>query len=194
MGSCFSLPTDSSSGSATPPPPRIPPDQPDKARPGGTQRRASRILKGRGRRDTSTTHPSDYIEMNSNSAAILRQYATLPSPSTSLSPRVLLTANPSTIAIFDAYPKAKYHFLVLPRYPFPAQNDPESTSSIVRLDHLDDLQSVLTRTTREAREQIINQLAETAREVEEMVRDEMVKSEGVEWKIDVGFHAIPSLK
>jgi diadenosine tetraphosphate (Ap4A) HIT family hydrolase len=190
MGSCFSQPAGSSSGSAaTPRPSPSTETQPNNHNKGDSlSRRVSRRLKGKSRRDTSSTHPSDYIEMNSNSAAIL------PSPSTSLSPRILLTSNPSTIAIFDAYPKAKYHFLVLPRYPFPAQNDPETTKSIARLDHLDDLQSVLTKTTREAREQIINQLSETAREVEEMIRDEMVKSEGVEWKIDMGFHAIPSLK
>lgn len=132
--------------------------------------------------------------MNSNSAGVLRAYATLPSPSSSLAPNVLLTSTPSAIAVFDAYPKAKYHFLVMPRYPFPPQNNPDSTKSIVRLEHLDDLRSLLTKTSREAREQIVGQLAETAREVEEMIRDEMVKSEGMEWKIDVGFHAIPSLK
>ncbi|KAI9631972.1 HIT-like domain-containing protein [Dioszegia hungarica] len=129
-----------------------------------------------------------------SSAAVLRTYATLPSPSTSLPPRVLLSHNASTLAIFDAYPKAKYHFLVLPRYPFPSNNDPESTRSICRLSDLDDLRSLLTKTTRDAREQIVGQMAEMAREVEEMIRDEMVKSEGWEWRIDVGFHAIPSLK
>lgn len=149
--------------------------------------------KGKGKAShRSSIPPLEAFEMNN--PGVLRTYATLPSPSTSLSPRVLLTSSPSTIAIFDAYPKAKYHFLVLPRYPFPPQSDPDSGKSIVQLNHLDDLRSLLTKTGREAREQVISQLAETAREVEEMIRDEMVKSEGVEWKIDVGFHAIPSLK
>lgn len=135
----------------------------------------------------------EWISMNS-SGAVLRSYATLPNPASALSPRVLLTSNPSTIAIFDAYPKAKYHFLVLPRYPFPPQSNPDSTRSIVQLNHMDDLRSLLLKPSREAREQVINALADAAREVEEMIRDEMVKEEGVEWKIDVGFHAIPSLK
>lgn len=188
MGSCLSSPSSSPSGSPIPTPPLR---TAGNSRPDGT--RLSQRDKGKGKA-IATYPPSGNTEMNSSSAAVLRTYATLPSPSTSLSPKVLLISNPSTIAIFDAYPKAKYHFLVLPRYPFPGQNDPDSTKSICRLDHLDDLKSLLTKTSREAREQIVGQLAETAREVEEMVRDEMVKSEGVEWKIDVGFHAIPSLK
>lgn len=103
-------------------------------------------------------------------------------------------STPNTVAIFDAYPKAKYHFLVLPRFPFAPQADPDSTTSIVKLDALDDLKSLLMRGGIEPREEVINAMADTAREVEEMVRDEMIKTEGFEWRIDVGFHAIPSMK
>lgn len=150
--------------------------------------------KGKGKRTrTSLPVSGSSSGMNSN-AQVLRTYATLPSPSTSLSPRVLLTSSQHCMAIFDAYPKAKYHFLVLPRYPFPSPSDPDSGKSIVQLGHLDDLRSLLNKAPRSAREVVIGQMADMAREVEEMIRDEMVKSEGVEWKIDVGFHAIPSLK
>ena len=124
----------------------------------------------------------------------LRTYATLPDPAFSLPASTLLLSTPNTIAIFDAYPKAKYHFLVLPRYPFPPQSNPESTRSIVKLDVLDDLKSLLLTAGAEQREEVINAMAEMAREIEEMIRDEMVKTEGFEWKIDVGFHAIPSMK
>ena len=124
----------------------------------------------------------------------LRTYATLPDPASSLSASTLLLSTPNTIAIFDAYPKAKYHFLVLPRYPFPPQSHPESTKSIVKLDVLDDLKSLLLKAGAEQREEVINTMAEMAGEIEEMIRDEMVKTEGFEWKIDVGFHAIPSMK
>jgi diadenosine tetraphosphate (Ap4A) HIT family hydrolase len=124
----------------------------------------------------------------------LRTYATLPKPSTALPPSTLLLSTPHTIAILDAYPKAKYHFLILPRHPFAPRSEPEETRSIARLSDLDDLRSLLTKTSPEVREQIIGALAETASEVEEMIRDEMVKTEGFEWGIDIGFHAIPSMK
>lgn len=125
---------------------------------------------------------------------ILREYATLPHPQSTLPANVLLFANRQCIAIFDAYPKAKYHFLVLPRYPFPSQSEGETDRSLVKLDQLDDLQSLLTKTDTDSREEIISAMLNTAREVEEMIRDEMVKTEGFEWKIDVGFHAVPSMK
>ncbi|ORY28509.1 HIT-like domain-containing protein [Naematelia encephala] len=132
----------------------------------------------------------------SSSLNILRTYATLPNPRKSLPPTTLLTSNPNTIVIFDAFPKAKYHFLVLPRYPFRRQGgDPEDNHSLVKLDQLDDLKSLLTKVgNRDVREQVVNTLADAARDVEEMIRDEMVKTEGFEWKIDIGFHAIPSMK
>lgn len=83
---------------------------------------------------------------------------------------------------------------MLPRYPFPPQSGPESSTSIVKLDALDDLRSLLLEAGADQRGDVIEAMAETAREVEEMIRDEMIKTEGFEWKIDVGFHAIPSMK
>lgn len=124
----------------------------------------------------------------------LRTYATLPSPTSSLPPSVLLFANRQCLVVFDAYPKAKYHFLVLPRYPFPAAGSLDGQNSIVKLDEIDDLKSLLTKATRNAREDVITAMFETAKEVEEMIRDEMVKTEGFEWKVDIGFHSVPSMK
>jgi aprataxin len=129
-----------------------------------------------------------------SSLSALRTYATLPHPASALPASTLLLSTPNTIAIFDAFPKAKYHFLVLPRYPFPPQSGPESSTSIVKLDALDDLRSLLLEAGADQRGDVIEAMAETAREVEEMIRDEMIKTEGFEWKIDVGFHAIPSMK
>ncbi len=125
---------------------------------------------------------------------ILRSYATLPSPTSSLPPSILLLSNPQCIAIFDAYPKAKYHFLVLPRYPFPSQSEPDSKKSLVKVEALDNLASLLTKGGTEGSAEVIGAMADVAREVEELIRDEMFKTEGFEWRIDVGFHAIPSLK
>ncbi|WWC58533.1 uncharacterized protein I303_101076 [Kwoniella dejecticola CBS 10117] len=124
----------------------------------------------------------------------LRNYATLTNPQSSLSASKLLLSSKNCLAVFDAYPKAKYHFLVLPRYPFPPQSDPDSKKSIANLDSLDDLKSLLLKTSPAAREEILQDMANMASEVEEMIRDEMLKSEGFEWKVDIGFHAIPSMK
>ena len=132
--------------------------------------------------------------MSRNSLNALRTYATLADPASSLPASVLLFANAQTTVIFDAYPKAKYHFLVLPRHPFPPQSDPDSNRSTVKLDHLDDLKSLLLKPNPDVRDEVIRAMIESAREVEEMIRDEMVKTEGFEWKIDVGFHAVPSMK
>ncbi|WVR05793.1 hypothetical protein IAU60_002818 [Kwoniella sp. DSM 27419] len=124
----------------------------------------------------------------------LRVYATLPHPASSLPANKLLLSCHNAMAVFDAYPKAKYHFLVLPRFPFPPQSDPESGSSIVSLEALDDLRSLLLKANKDAREDVLNAMANMAREVEEMIKDEMLKTEGFEWKVDIGFHAIPSMK
>jgi len=132
--------------------------------------------------------------MSRNSLTALRTYATLSDPASSLPASVLLFANAQTLVVFDAYPKAKYHFLVLPRYPFPPQSDPESRDSTVKLEHLDDLKSLLLKPSGDIRNEVVRAMIESAREVEEMIRDEMVKTEGFEWKIDVGFHAVPSMK
>jgi aprataxin len=41
---------------------------------------------------------------------------------------------------------------------------------------------------------VLQQLAEASEEVKEMIRDEMMKTEGFVWDINVGFHAIPSMR
>ena len=134
----------------------------------------------------------------------LRNYALLPNPSASLSASVLLLCNARTLVIFDAYPKAKYHFLVLPRFPFSlassSSNQPsppfilaEETSSDVRLSQLDDLRSLL-RASPDIKQGVLDSLGETAEEVVEMIKDEMNKTEGFEWGVNIGFHTIPSMK
>ena len=113
----------------------------------------------------------------------LRDFARLPQPSTQLSPSTLLVEHPNCIAVFDAYPKAKYHFLVLPRLPFSAATIGER--------QLDSLAALLKHP---ARNVVIEEMERTVEEVVEMIRDEMSKSEGREWGINVGFHAVPSMR
>jgi hypothetical protein len=56
-------------------------------------------------------------------ATVLRSYATQKDPSRHLPASVHLLSNDHALTIFDKYPKAKYHFLVLPRWPFTARED-----------------------------------------------------------------------
>jgi len=114
----------------------------------------------------------------------LRDYALVKSPSTQISPSTLLLDSPECIAIFDAYPKAKYHFLILPRYPFPHK---------CNINYLHDLTTLL-RAPKDVRKAVVEGMRSMAGEVVEMIRDEMMKTEGFTWGIDLGFHAIPSMR
>lgn len=136
--------------------------------------------------------------------AALREYASVKSPSVQIPPSVLLTHNDQCIAIFDAFPKAKYHFLILPRHPFPPNRDVsdddndnnsngQDRTSLCRLDDLNDLSSVLLRTG-QGRKKIVDAMINLAQEVEEMIQDEMMKTEGFVWGVDMGFHAVPSMQ
>lgn len=42
--------------------------------------------------------------------------------------------------------------------------------------------------------QVLKAMADLGAEVEEMIRDEMVKTEGFAWGINAGFHAVPSMR
>lgn len=125
----------------------------------------------------------------------LRAYAQVKHPAAQISPSTLLTHDHQVMAIFDAYPKAKYHFLILPRYPFHHQADSSRAfNSMCKLEALDDLKSLMLKPNEEAREEVFKAMKGMAREVEELIKDEMMKTEGFTWGIDVGFHAIPSMK
>jgi aprataxin len=117
----------------------------------------------------------------------LRDYALVKSPSTQIPSSVLLLDSAECIAIFDAYPKAKYHFLVLPRYPFP------NSGGKCSIDHLHDLRSLLDA-PKDVRKHVIEGMRSMAGEVVEMIKDEMMKTEGFTWGVDMGFHAIPSMR
>lgn len=123
------------------------------------------------------------------SSNALRDYALVKSPSAQIPASALLIDSPQCITIFDAYPKAKYHFLVLPRYPFSTK----SQKSICSIDDLHDLSSLLAM-ERGARKEVVEAIRVMAEEVVEMIRDEMMKTEGFTWGIDLGFHAEPSMR
>jgi aprataxin len=97
-----------------------------------------------------------------------------------------LVQNAHSIAVFDAFPKAKYHFLVLPRLPFAAPGYEDVGDR--------DLASLSALLRHKARGAVLAEMERTAEDVLEMVRDEMVKTEGFQWGINVGFHAVPSMQ
>lgn len=105
----------------------------------------------------------------------LRTFAEAANPAADIPPSTLLLETPHCIAIFDAYPKARYHFLVLPRLPFTAADAPPITAR-----DLDSLASLLRHPARDA---VLRAVREAATEVQEMIRDEMHKTEGWVWPV-----------
>ncbi|EIW85063.1 HIT-like protein [Coniophora puteana RWD-64-598 SS2] len=113
---------------------------------------------------------------------ILRRHAQNPDPA-SLPPSVLLDYTDSYLTIFDAYPKATFHLLVLPR--------PKDGS--LTLSELSGLRSLLSCQKKDAKK-ILDELAAQAEKTKELVREEMVQRYGYSWDIWVGFHAVPSME
>ena len=110
---------------------------------------------------------------------ILRSYATKKNPER-LPPSLLFSHTPAFITIFDCFPKALFHLLVLPR-PTPAFSVLDLTSLHTVLRH------------RGAQELLLG-LRKEAQSVRASVRAEMRKRYGFEWDVWIGFHAVPSME
>jgi len=117
--------------------------------------------------------------------SILRKYARMfeSSPS-SLPPTLLLVNTGTSLALFDKYPKAIYHFLVLPRI--------LATSKFTAED-LTSLQTLLAKGKKAEAKTLLEGLKKDAEMVKEMVEKEMIKKHGYKWDVWIGFHAVPSL-
>ncbi|KDQ60763.1 hypothetical protein JAAARDRAFT_31735 [Jaapia argillacea MUCL 33604] len=113
---------------------------------------------------------------------ILRTYAQSPSPSTALPPSILFAHSPSSLTIFDAYPKATFHFLILPRIVSP-----------LTASDLASLKALLNRDKATAKDIIVG-LREDALVLKASIEEEMVKRFGYKWDIWIGFHAVPSME
>ncbi|OCH94948.1 HIT-like protein [Obba rivulosa] len=111
----------------------------------------------------------------------LRQYASKADPS-SLPTSVLFTHTANSLTIFDAFPKATFHFLVLPRARPP-----------LTVFELASLRTLLKGDKQRAR-QTIQALAEDAKQVRAMIEEEMVSRYGFKWEVWMGFHAVPSME
>ncbi len=116
--------------------------------------------------------------------AILRRYALSPDPTTALTPSRLLTHTPTSLTIFDNYPKSIFHFLVLPRI---LPQGPLTSANLKSL-------RTLLRADKNLAKRCLEDLAKDAKEVRDMIEDEMVKRYGFKWPIWTGFHAIQSME
>ncbi|KAK9894865.1 HIT-like protein, partial [Cystobasidium minutum MCA 4210] len=115
----------------------------------------------------------------------LVDYAKTKNPS-SLPDDILLMHTKQTLTIWDKYPKAKFHFLTLPRLPF---IEPGSGDELTQAT-LDSLSALLAN---KHALKVLKILKDASDEVKEQIEDEMLKREGFIWPISVGFHAIESM-
>lgn len=123
----------------------------------------------------------------------LREYAVVKNPGRQISATVRLASTTSTITIFDAYPKARYHLLCLPRFPYQHTAKHLAESTDVRLNDFDSLSSLLKLPTTVVRS-VLSELQRAGDEAREMIEDEMLKTEGFVWDVYLGFHAAPSMR
>ncbi|KAJ1310444.1 hypothetical protein OPQ81_007177 [Rhizoctonia solani] len=94
---------------------------------------------------------------------------------------VLLNESEHCITIFDKFPKAMFHFLILPKLSENiTANVTMNLSTFLRWDKRGALEYL----------QYMKGDAETAKS---MIEDEMMKQHGFKWNILIGFHAVPSM-
>lgn len=117
--------------------------------------------------------------------SILQKHAkSFESSPSSLPPTLLLTNTETSLTLFDKYPKATYHFLVLPRI---------LAGSGFTAKDLANLHALLAKGKKAKVKGLIEGLKKDAEAVKEMIKTEMLKKHGYEWDVWIGFHAVPSL-
>ena len=116
---------------------------------------------------------------------ILQQYAKkFESSPSSLPPTLLLTNTETSLTLFDKYPKATYHFLVLPRI---------LSNSLFTAKDLTSLHTLLAIGKKVEAKTLIEGLKKDAEIAKGMVEKEMLKKHGYKWDVWIGFHAVPSM-
>jgi aprataxin len=127
------------------------------------------------------TYGDDAWLWTMSNLTVLRRIAQIPKPE-SLPASVLLTHTPTSLTIFDAFPKSIFHFLILPRVV------PPHTES-----ELADLRSLL-KSDKERAKDLLLGLRDDANAVKKMIEDEMMSRYGFKWGVWIGFHAVPSMQ
>jgi aprataxin len=150
---------------------------------------------------------------------ILRAYAKLDDASIAAShlpPTIYFSHTRHTLTIFDAYPKALFHFLVLPRLrrlstPVAQDSDGDDGGrelNVKLTESTEDLTSLRTLLQRAAAassaaadtdvraraEGTLDVLADEAGRLQGEIEREMRRHYGFTWPIWVGFHAVPSME
>ncbi|KZT57048.1 HIT-like protein [Calocera cornea HHB12733] len=96
---------------------------------------------------------------------------------------ILLSSTENTVTIKDAYPKAMYHYLVLPRLP---------SSLVTSTSQLSSLRSLLSGDKAEAL-RVVKVLGADAELAKFHILEDMRKKHGFEWTVNIGFHSVPSM-
>lgn len=155
--------------------------------------------------------------------SILTQYATTARPQSQIPKDAYLRSDEHTLVIYDGFPKAKYHFLVLPRIPFKLEGTGPVGATIapppklslaggkltqgtsakgqsVPNAHLKSIRSLLASPYAAV---VLQKLREQSGEVVKLIQEEMrhcpllssagEQTCGVSWGVRVGFHAVPSM-
>ncbi|KAH8116889.1 hypothetical protein DFH11DRAFT_1137440 [Phellopilus nigrolimitatus] len=117
--------------------------------------------------------------------AILRTYAGLSSPEI-IPPHVYFEHSDHTITIFDAYPKAFFHFLILPRL---QANSPLTAANLTSLKTFINSSDISKRKAIE----LLRRVKEDAEHLRSMIKEEMLSRFGFIWNVQMGFHAVQSM-
>lgn len=144
---------------------------------------------------------------------ILRTYAKLDDASlvARLPPTVYYSHTRHTLTIFDAYPKALFHFLILPRrdgdseVKVVADNTADLTNLRTLLrrplqraaatsDNTADTDTDIDPDVRERAKGTLSVLSDEATRLQSQIEREMQTHYGFKWPIWIGFHAIPSME
>ncbi|KAJ7905434.1 HIT-like domain-containing protein [Mycena olivaceomarginata] len=96
-------------------------------------------------------------------------------------PSILFSHTPTSLTIYDAFPKGIFHFLVLPRVQEP-----------FTVSELSDLRTLLSGDKARAK-QVISALNEDAKALRKEIEEEMLARYGFKWNVWTGFHAVPSM-
>ncbi|CAE6459422.1 unnamed protein product [Rhizoctonia solani] len=94
---------------------------------------------------------------------------------------VLLSESEHCITIFDKYPKAMFHFLILPKL-----SETISASATINL-------ATFLRWDKQIALEYLQHMTRDTETAKSMIEDEMMKQHGFKWDILIGFHAVPSL-
>lgn len=123
----------------------------------------------------------------------------------------LLRSDEHTLTIYDGYPKAKFHFLVLPRVPFTllprGAEDAKAKDAFEALRRgpssvpLKDLSSLRSLLASPHASSVLAALRHAAQETVELIKEEQPYTKltgqgeaGTTWPVHVGFHAVPSME